>query len=110
MSIAERRRRRGSFDTAPDHGRNIASHLLRSRSDARNGLSIQAFGNAGIANCEDLWIPRNGEILEDLDTPGSVCGNVEPGRCRGCRNTRRPQYAARGYPFAHHDTVSVAVR
>src|SRR5262249_7943617 len=103
-------RRRGSFDTAPDHGRNIASHLLRSRSYARNGLSIPAFRNAGIADREDLWIIRNGEILEHLDAPGSVSGNIEPGRRWGCRNTRRPQDATRGYPFAHHDTVGVAVR
>src|SRR6516225_8818912 len=110
MSIAERRRRRGSFYTAPDHARNIASHLLRSRSDARNGLSIPAFRNAGIADREDLWITRNGEILEHLDAPGTVSSNVEPGRRRGCRNTCRPQNAARSYPFAHHDTVGVAVR
>src|SRR5262249_40086598 len=110
MSIAERRRRRGSFDTAPDHGRNIASHLLRSRSDARNGLSIPAFRNAGIADREDLWITRSGELAAPPAPPAPLSGTVKQVRRRESRTPPPPQDAARGYPFAHHDTVGVAVR
>jgi hypothetical protein len=84
--------------------------LLRSRSNARNGLSVPTFRKAGIADSEDLWEPWNREILKHLDAPRTVGGNVEPSRSRGCGNTRRPQDAARGYPIPDHDTIGIAAR
>src|SRR5258706_5602705 len=57
------------------------------------GLTFSAHDQGGIANDENLRMPRQGEIGVYLDTAGTILLRVQPSGCRGGGNAGSPDNA-----------------